>query len=101
LVEDLTTDGRSKITFCRALREAGAEVSHVFVVFYYDIFPQSPAVLAEAGVTLHHLATWWDVLRVAKTENRFAPHILAEVEAFLHDPAGWSKAHGGADRTPD
>ena len=24
----------------------------------------------------------------------FSPH--AEVEKFIHDPAGWSKAHGGA-----
>ena len=101
LVEDLTSDGRSKILFCKALREAGAEVAHVFVVFYYSIFSQSPAILAEAGVTLHHLATWWDVLAVAKTENRFAPPILAEVESFLHDPAGWSKANGGVDKTPD
>jgi hypothetical protein len=22
--------------------------------------------------------------------------VLAEVESFMHDPAGWSKAHGGA-----
>src|SRR6201988_1241554 len=35
LVEDLTTDGRSKINFCKALREAGASVEHVFVNFYY------------------------------------------------------------------
>src|SRR5207245_128415 len=31
LVEDLTTDGRSKINFCKALREAGAIVEHVVV----------------------------------------------------------------------
>ena len=30
LVEDLTTDGRSKVNFCKALREAGAVVEHVF-----------------------------------------------------------------------
>ena len=41
LVEDLTTDGNSKIKFCEALREAGAKVDHTFVVFYYDIFPQT------------------------------------------------------------
>ena len=41
LVEDLTTDGRSKINFVKALREAGAVVDHVFVNFYYDIFPES------------------------------------------------------------
>jgi orotate phosphoribosyltransferase len=39
LVEDLTTDGRSKNQFRKALRDAGASVEHVFVNFYYDIFP--------------------------------------------------------------
>src|SRR5208337_1650966 len=39
LIEDMTSDGRSKINFCNALREAGAKVEHVLVFFYYDIFP--------------------------------------------------------------
>mgnify|MGYP002260554454 CR=1 FL=1 len=47
LVEDLTTDGRSKINFCKALRDAGAVVGHVFVNFYYDIFPESKKILAD------------------------------------------------------
>ena len=52
------------------------------------------------GVTLHHLATWWDVLAVAKERGMFAPAVLSEVESFLNDPAGWSKANGGIDKTP-
>src|SRR3954466_3210594 len=72
LVEDLTTDGRSKINFCRALREAGAIVEHVFVNFYYDIFPESKKVMKELNVSLHHLATWWDVLGVVKQGNYLA-----------------------------
>ena len=43
LVEDLTTDGGSKIKFCEALRRAGADVQHTIVVFYYDIFPETKA----------------------------------------------------------
>ena len=101
LVEDLTTDGRSKIVFCNALRDAGATVDHLFVVFYYSIFKNSDAVLRDMGLTMHHLATWWDVLKVAKDRNMFAPPVLAEVESFLHDPAGWSKANGGIDKTPE
>src|SRR3954471_8331348 len=66
LVEDLTTDGRSKINFCKALRDAGAIVDHVFVNFYYDIFPESKKTLGELGVRLHSLATWWDVLALVK-----------------------------------
>ncbi len=96
LVEDLTTDGRSKINFCRALREAGAVVEHVYVNFYYDIFPESKRNMADLGVRLHHLATWWDVLKVVKQERYLAAAQLGEVEKFLHAPAEWSAAHGGA-----
>ena len=96
LVEDLTTDGRSKINFCKALRDAGAIVEHVLVMFYYDIFPESKKIIEEIGVRLHHLATWWDVLRVVKQGSYFAPATIDEVERFLNSPAKWSAAHGGA-----
>jgi orotate phosphoribosyltransferase len=101
LVEDLTTDGGSKINFCNALREAGASVDHIFVVFYYDIFAHSARILEETRVSLHHLATWWDVLAVAKAKAMFEEPVLREVENFLHDPAGWSKAHGGVEKAPE
>jgi len=95
LVEDMTTDGRSKVNFCNALRQAGMRVEHVLVFFFYDIFPEGRKILRELGVTLHSLATWWDVLAVAKASGKFDTAKLAEVEKFMHDPAGWSKAHGG------
>jgi orotate phosphoribosyltransferase len=95
LVEDLATDGRSKVNFVKALREAGGKVEHCFVIFFYDIYPEGRKILAELGVTLHYLTTWWDVLAVAKASGKFDPAMLAEVEKFMHDPAGWSKAHGG------
>ena len=63
LVEDLTTDGRSKVNFCTALRQAGATVDHIFVLFFYDIYPEGRKILADLGIAMHALATWWDVLR--------------------------------------
>jgi len=96
LVEDMTTDGRSKVNFCKALRGAGAVVEHCFVVFFYDIFPEGKKILSDLGVTLHALATWWDVLEAAKKSGRFDKTKLKEAEKFMKDPAGWSKAHGGA-----
>ena len=95
LVEDLTTDGGSKLNFVEALRMAGAEVSHAFVIFYYDIFIDTPQRLAEVGIKLHYLATWWDVIKACKEFNRFDNSTLESVEAFLHNPREWSKAHGG------
>ena len=101
LVEDMTTDGRSKVNFCNALREAGATVDHIAVIFYYDIFPESKKIMSDMGVTLHTLATWWDILEVAKANAYFSKETLDEVEKFMHDPSGWSKAHGGAESASD
>ena len=36
LVEDLTTDGGSKIKFCNSIRKAGATVEETIVLFYYN-----------------------------------------------------------------
>ncbi|MDR3518372.1 MAG: orotate phosphoribosyltransferase [Azospirillaceae bacterium] len=95
LVEDLASDAKSKVNFVAALRTAGATVDHAFVVFHYGIFPQSLVTMAGIGVQLHALATWWDVLRVARDGGYFDAQTLVEVERFLHDPVGWSAAHGG------
>src|SRR6516164_4303399 len=100
LVEDMTTDGRSKVNFVNALRTAGATVNHCFVLFHYNIFKESVSVLKDIDVDLHALATWWDVLRVAKENKYFDTKTLDEVEKFLHAPAEWSAAHGGATAAP-
>ena len=92
---ELATDGRSKVLFADALRKAGAKVDHCFVVFFYDIFPNSQDLMKELGVELHYLATWWDVLDAAKEMKHFDERTLREVESFLNDPAKWSAAHGG------
>ena len=95
LVEDLATDGGSKINFIDAIRTAGAEVAHAFVIFHYGIFPQSVSALAERGVKLHALATWWDALAVAEETGYLDEAGLQSVRDFLHDPDAWSAAHGG------
>jgi orotate phosphoribosyltransferase len=95
LVEDLATDGRSKVNFVKALRDADAKCAHCFVLFFYDIYPEGKAIMRDLGVTLHWLTTWWDLLAVAKASGKFEAKMLAEVEKFMHDPAGWSKANGG------
>lgn len=96
LVEDLTTDGGSKIKFCEAIRTAGAEITDTVVVFYYDIFPQTRENLKTIGLNLHYLATWRDVLAVCKNQDYFDPETLKQVESFLDDPLAWSGANGGA-----
>ncbi len=95
LVEDLTTDGGSKVKFVNALREAGAECAHTIVVFYYGIFSDVPERLAAQGITLHSLATWRNVLAAARAGSYFDAATMDDVERFLDSPLEWSAAHGG------
>jgi orotate phosphoribosyltransferase len=95
LVEDLTTDGQSKIRFANALRDAGAIVNHAFVVFFYGVFPGAFETLANMDITLHSLCTWWDVLDACKDRPYFSDAALSEVRRFLENPVAWSAAHGG------
>lgn len=100
LVDDLTTDGLSKIGTALALRRAGADLRDIFVLFDYDIYPQSRAAYEANGIRMHALATWKDVFAATKSLNYFTPEQARDVKAFLADPIGWSVSHGGAGGRP-
>jgi len=93
LVEDLATDGGSKLDFVEAIRKTGATCEHTAVIFYYGIFPQTEKTLVSQGVKLHRLCTWWDVLAVARTRKAFDDETLEQVEAFLKAPDSWAKVY--------
>ena len=97
LVEDLTTDGGSKLSFVDAIRETGATCNATAVIFYYGIFEGVEEALANHGVKLIYLCTWWDVLAAAKARGSYDSETLVSVEAYLRDPAGWSTAHATQD----
>jgi orotate phosphoribosyltransferase len=99
-VEDLTTDGGSKFLFANAIRKAGGVCTDTFSIFYYDIFKDTPAKLAEQGMRLHYLCTWHDVLAEARRSNLFDAETLTQVQAFLAAPLAWSAAHGGITELP-
>ena len=95
LVEDLTTDGGSKLSFVDAIRETGATCGHTAVIFYYGIFKDTEEKLGAHCVKLHYLCTWWDVLAEARAQGAFDEETLAGVEAFLNDPRAWQEARKG------
>ena len=91
LIEDMTTDGGSKISFIDAIRATGAKCNNTAVIFYYDIFPETLKKLKDHGTDLHYLCTWWDVLAVAKKRNTFDKKTLEDVENFLREPRLWQE----------
>jgi orotate phosphoribosyltransferase len=92
LVEDLATDGGSKMSFVQAIRDTGATCTHTAVIFFYGIHPGVIERLAAEGITLLHLCTWWDVLAEARRGGYFDAATLDAVEVYLRDPNGWTPA---------
>ncbi|APG89816.1 orotate phosphoribosyltransferase [Sinorhizobium americanum] len=97
VIEDLTTAGGSMFKFIDAIRAAGGIVEHGIALFYYDIFPEARANMKAKGVDLHYIATWRNVLAVAREQALFDEKTLNEVEAFLNAPLAWSARNGGVD----
>ena len=94
LVEDLTTDGGSKIKFCESLRKAGAEVEETLVLFYYNIFQDVPEKLKRSGINLNFLACWWDILNYCKeVKSIIDKETIIQIEQFLISPKEWSNNH--------
>ena len=94
LVEDLTTDGGSKIKFCNSIRKAGATVEETIVLFYYNIFDDVPDKLKKSGINLNYLACWWDILNYCKEDKSIIDNrTITQIEKFLIAPEEWSKNH--------
>jgi orotate phosphoribosyltransferase len=94
LMDDLTTDGGSKLAFVRGLRSAGGIVEHALTIFYHNAFSGASERLKQANLQLHALASWSDVLNGAPGEH-LAPQDRAAISHFLIDPVAWSTSHGG------
>ena len=89
LVEDLATDGGSKVSFVEAIRKTGASCNDTAVIFYYDIFSEASAIFKKNNIKLHFLCTWWDILEEVKLQKTFTSSTIKEVEKFLNSPREW------------
>ena len=81
LIEDLSTDGKSKINFCNAIKKAGGEIKNIFVIFNYDIY--SDAVFKRNNLKLHFLTNWKFVIKNLKKKKSLKNEEILEIENFL------------------
>ena len=91
LIEDLATDGGSKVVFVEALRKAGLIVNDIFVIFYYDIFNLENSVLSKLNVNIHSLCTWKDIISVIEKKNIYKENDIKNLKKFLSNPDDWRK----------
>ena len=89
LIEDLATDGGSKVIFVEAMRKAGLAVRDIFVIFYYDIFNFEESALSKLNVNIHSLCTWKDIIAVLEKRNTFNQTDIENLKEFLSHPDKW------------
>ncbi len=92
LIEDVQNFGASVKVFIDALREAGAQVGDLVVIFSHG-HESSRKNMDEMGMKLHALCDWWTVLELARAKNYFDAETLASVEAYLKNPDAWGAKH--------
>jgi orotate phosphoribosyltransferase len=91
LVEDLVTDGGSKLNFKHGIESSGGIVQHCLCVFEY--FSEEAGLhrardtLQQNAIALHALVNWDDVLSVARAEKSFTNEEITEVLKFLSELA--------------
>ena len=91
LIEDLATDGETKVIFIKTMRKLGLKVSDIFVVFYYDIFDFNKTPLASMNVEIHSLCTWKNIINVISKKQLFAEKEINDLKIFLENPEAWRK----------
>ncbi|MCY3877675.1 MAG: orotate phosphoribosyltransferase [Rhodobacteraceae bacterium] len=89
LVEDLSTDGASKLHFVQAIRETGAFCAHSAVILGYGIFPAAEARVAAQGLSIHSLCAMRDLVRIAEINGRLRGGDLQELQDFMCAPESW------------
>ena len=98
LVEDLITDGLSKLRFNIGIRGAGAKMTHCLCVFDYasDRLNQHEGKinLAKNDIALHVLANWDDVLDAGLAKNYFTAEQDKQIIDFLQDAENWGRTMG-------
>ena len=98
LVEDLITDGLSKLRFNIGIRGAGAKMTHCLCVFDYasDRLNQHEGkeALAKNNIELQVLANWDDVLDTGISKKYFTEAQNGQIVDFLKDPENWGRKMG-------
>lgn len=99
LVEDLITDGGSKIGFLGAVRDAGCTVGDALVLF--DRQQGGGDLLAGHDVRLHAVTDRATALAVARDEGLLGEDELESVAAYFRDPQAWHEARDLVFTNPD
>lgn len=92
LVEDLITDGGSKLSFVDGISAAGGVVADAMVVF--DRLQGGSQALQKRGIQLHAVTDLDTALAVAEEARLLSANQISAVRDYLNAPKRWHENHG-------
>ncbi len=95
LVEDLVSTGGSSLSGVNALRDAGATVTDCLAIISYG-FAEAAEAFRTAGVKLHTLTSFNDVLASGLHSGDISEATATIVRDWLGDPHGWAARRNSA-----
>jgi orotate phosphoribosyltransferase len=95
LVEDLCSDGGSKMNFIQAIRRSGNLINHALVVYSYGCFGATEALRNE-NVELHSLTNGETLVNVAEDLGVYSADVISQVRDFLANPEGYAARYAEA-----
>jgi uridine monophosphate synthetase len=87
LIDDLITNGGSKMTFIDGIKQAGAEVKDVLVIL--DREQGGKETLDQEGIKLHSLITLKELLDYMKANKLLIEEQYNNVVSYLENPDAW------------
>lgn len=93
IIEDLISTAGSSLETLSALKKAGGKVKDIVAIYTYTI-PVSVANIKKAGVKLHTLTTFPEVVDMAVKIGKMKEKDKQTVLEWLKDPQGWGKKMG-------
>ena len=81
VIDDIVTDGASKIEAIRPLKAEGLNVTDILVII--DREQGGTKLLAEAGYKLHSIGTWSQILEYLKSVNKIEDDLYNKVKDFI------------------
>ena len=92
LLEDLITDGGSKVSFIESIRAAGGVIEEALVLF--DRQQGGENLLKGLGVRLHSILDLHSTIEVAKVHKIMSDQEFSSLNNYLSDPEIWHNERG-------
>lgn len=93
IIEDLISTAGSSLETLSALKKAGGKVKNIVAIYTYTL-PVSISNIKKAGVKLHTLTTFPEVVDMAVKLGKMKEKDKEMVLEWLKDPSSWGKRMG-------